>query len=53
MPAASKKWNRKSRKQIMLPKPLMRLPGPPPRPVRTAAKFFQHGGSAEDTVITE
>ena len=26
---------------------------PPPRPVRTAAKFFQHGGSAEDTVITE
>jgi len=26
---------------------------PPPRPVRTAVKFFQHGGSAESTVITE
>jgi hypothetical protein len=25
----------------------------PPRPVRTVAKFFQHGGSAENTVITE
>ena len=25
----------------------------PPRPVRTAAKFFQHGGRAEDTVFTE
>jgi hypothetical protein len=25
----------------------------PAKPVRTAAKFFQHGGSAENTVITE
>jgi len=37
-------------------KVLMRLawPGsPPPWPVRSAAKLFQHGGRAEDTVTTE
>jgi len=34
----------------------MRLPwpgSPPPRPLRTAAKSLQHGGRAENTVITQ
>jgi hypothetical protein len=41
---------------LMLRKLLMRLPWPgraPPRPVRTAARLFQHGGSPENTVTTE